>query len=101
MRIIRNHSFLLAAILACAASIVLRPLFSPTPTRASGIVDPITIVCNACTLGTNLSPQYLILRDEATGQMWAYPRLTQNLGTINFQATPVLVGTLTPGHPVQ
>jgi hypothetical protein len=90
---------LLALTLACFAGIAIRPLFSGSVKAASA--DPISVLCTACTLGpNNIAPLYLVIRDETTGQVWAYPRYTSIGNSLEPGAKPILVGPLVPGQPL-
>ena len=63
--------------------------------------DPITVLCTSCVINPNsILPVYLIVRDETTGQVWAYPRSSTTGNAIEKGDSPTLLGTLTPGKPI-
>jgi hypothetical protein len=89
---------LLALVLACFAGFALHP---GGPAKAAS-EDPISVLCTSCSVGpTFYGPLYVVIRDETTGQVWAYPHYPNNSLAIEPGAAPILIGTLAPGQPIK
>jgi hypothetical protein len=86
-------------ILACLIGFIIRPIF-PGHARAAS-ADPISVLCSTCTVGATSFPYYTIIRDESTGQVFAYPHMTGvGSGSLETHTLPVYLGTLSPGKPI-
>jgi hypothetical protein len=63
-------SLIALALFAVVVDFALRPASVKAATA-----DPISVLCTACVINpSSILPVYLIVRDETTGQVWAYPR---------------------------
>ena len=91
----------LVSVLALTCLAVGFAVMHPDDAVKASSADPISVLCTACTLGpNNIAPLYLIVRDETSGQVWAYPRYTNLGNSLETGAKPILVGALVPGQPI-